>query len=67
MIYPGIKETVQDNQAFAWNPTITGAKVEDTFIAYKDHFEVITKSKGWPMITVEINGKTYEQPGVLIR
>ena len=67
VIYPGIKETVQDNQAFAWNPTITGAKVEDTFIAYKDHFEVITKSEGWPMITVEINGKTYEQPGVLIR
>jgi antitoxin VapB len=67
VIYPGIKETVQDNQAFAWNPTITGAKVEDTFIAYRDHFEVITKSKGWPMITVEINGKKYEQPGVLIR
>lgn len=67
VIYPGIKETVQDNQAFAWNPTITGAKVEDTLIAYKDHFEVITKSKDWPMITVEINGRKYEQPGVLIR
>ncbi|MFH1529024.1 MAG: aminopeptidase P family protein [Bacteroidota bacterium] len=67
VIYPGIDETILDNQAFAWNPTITGAKVEDTFIAYKDHFEVITKSDGWPMITVEINGKKYEQPGVLIR
>lgn len=67
VIYPGIDETVLDNQAFAWNPTITGAKVEDTFIVYKDHFEVITKSEGWPMITVKINGKEYEQPGVLIR
>lgn len=67
VIYPGIDETVLDNQAFAWNPTITGAKVEDTFIVFKDHFEVITKSEGWPMITVEINGKKYEQPGVLIR
>ena len=67
VIYPGIKETVQDNQAFAWNPTITGAKVEDTIIAHRNRFEVITKSDGWPMITVEINGKKYEQPGVLIR
>ena len=67
VIYPGIDETVLNNQAFAWNPTIIGAKVEDTFIVYKDHFEVITKSEGWPMITVKINGKEYEQPGVLIR
>lgn len=67
VIYPGIDEKILDNQAFAWNPTITGAKVEDTIIAHKDSFEVITKSDGWPMIKVEINGKTYEQPGVLIR
>lgn len=67
VIYPGIKEVVREKQAFAWNPTITGAKVEDTFIAYKDHFEVVTKTDGWPMIKVEVNGKTYEQPGVLIR
>jgi Xaa-Pro dipeptidase len=67
VIYPGTKEVVQDKQAFAWNPTITGSKIEDTFIAYKDHFEVITKTDGWPMISVELNGKKYEQPGVLIR
>lgn len=67
VIYPGIKEVVRERQAFAWNPTITGAKVEDTFIAYKDHYEVVTKTEGWPMINVEVDGKTYEQPGVLIR
>lgn len=67
VIYPGVQETVQDRQAFAWNPTITGAKIEDTFIAYKDHFEVVTKTGNWPSITVELNGKKYEQPGVLIR
>ena len=67
VIYPDINETILDNQAFAWNPTITGAKVEDTIIAHRNRFEEITKSDGWPMITVEINGKKYEQPGVLIR
>lgn len=67
VIYPGIQETVQENQAFAWNPTITGAKVEDTMIAFKDRIEVFTKSDNWPMIKIEINGKIYEQPGILIR
>ena len=67
VIFPGTKEVVQNNQAFAWNPTITGSKIEDTFIAYTDHFEVVTKTDGWPMISVELNGKKYEQPGVLIR
>lgn len=67
VIYPGIQETVQENQAFAWNPTITGAKVEDTIIAFKDHIEVVTKSDNWPTIKIEINGTTYEQSGILIR
>lgn len=67
VIYPGVQEIVQDRQAFAWNPTITGAKVEDTMIAYKDHCEIVTRSDNWPMINVELDGKTYEQPDILIR
>lgn len=67
VIWPGNNEVVQDNQAFAWNPTITGAKVEETIIARKDGFEVVTKSKDWPMINVELNGKIYSQPGILLK
>ncbi|MBI4536025.1 MAG: M24 family metallopeptidase [Ignavibacteriae bacterium] len=67
VIYPGIQEVVQERQAFAWNPTITGAKVEDTMIAFNDHCEVVTRAENWPMIKIEVNGKTYGQPGVLIR
>ena len=66
-MYPGIQETVQENQAFAWNPTITGTKVEDTIITFKDHIDVVTKADNWPMIPVDVNGKTYEQPDILIR
>jgi antitoxin VapB len=65
VIYPGIEDVVQDKQAFAWNPTITGAKVEDTIIAFEDHIEVITQSGDWPMIFVDLDGKTYPQPGIL--
>ena len=66
-IYPHIDGTVQENQAFAWNPTITGAKIEDTIISYKDSIEVITVSKDWPMIPITVNGKIYKQPDILIR
>ncbi|MFA3783294.1 M24 family metallopeptidase [Melioribacteraceae bacterium 4301-Me] len=67
IIYPDIKEVVHENQAFAWNPTITGAKVEETILVHKDSVEVLTKAKDWPMINVELNGKVYPQPDILIR
>jgi antitoxin VapB len=67
VIYPGIRQTVQDRQAFAWNPTITGAKVEDTIIAYRDSIEVVTKTGAWPTINVTIDGRTYPQPAILVR
>lgn len=66
VIYPGVKEVVQERQAFAWNPTITGAKIEDTIITYKDHFEVVTATGNWPVIDIELDGKIYPQPGILV-
>lgn len=67
IIYPGNDNIVMENQAFAWNPTITGAKIEETIIAYRDSIEVITKSADWPLINVEIDGKIYPQPSILIK
>lgn len=66
-IYPGVEGIVQEKQAYAWNPTITGSKIEDTIIINANDFEVITKSDDWPMISVIINGREYLQPGILIR
>ncbi len=66
VIYPGIPEVVHENQAFAWNPTITGAKVEDTIIAHRDGIEVITQTGNWPTIQVTVNGRVYPQPDILV-
>ena len=56
LAHPQSNEQVQENQAFAWNPSITGTKVEETCIAFKDGVEIITASQGWPTVDVEAGG-----------
>ena len=59
-------ERVQDGQAFAWNPSITGSKVEETCIASSDGIEIITTTPGWPAIAIEADGEgKYVLPDVL--
>jgi len=63
--HPSSKEIVQANQAFAWNPSITGTKIEETCIAFDDRIEVTTASPDWPSIEVAIEGRQYVLPDVL--
>jgi Xaa-Pro aminopeptidase len=63
--HPTSTEKVQNGQAFAWNPSITGSKVEETCIAFEDRIEIITATPGWPSIPVEVKGRAYLLPGVL--
>ena len=65
---PGSKEIVLENQAFAWNPSITGTKSEDTIIVTGQGIKIISEIKGWPMITVGCGccGKI-KRPDILIK
>jgi antitoxin VapB len=63
--HPACAERVEANQAFAWNPSITGTKVEETCIALDDGCEIITASPGWPSIPLSIEGREYVLPDVL--
>ena len=67
--HPASDDVVDAPQAFAWNPSITGTKVEETAIAHGDDdaVEVITSSPGWPAITVDAGGVTVEMPDVWSR
>lgn len=65
LAHPQSNEQVQENQAFAWNPSITGTKVEETCIATAEGVEVITATQGWPSIPVAVKGREYLLPNVL--
>jgi antitoxin VapB len=58
-------DTVHEDQAFAWNPSITGTKVEETVVTNADGVEVVTASPDFPQIVTVINGREYFSPGVL--
>jgi antitoxin VapB len=63
--HPRSEEKVLARQAFAWNPSITGTKTEETCLAFEDRVEVVTASPDWPAIPVEVAERSYALPGVL--
>ncbi|HWU47640.1 MAG TPA: M24 family metallopeptidase [Humibacter sp.] len=64
---PGAHDTIHLGQAFAWNPWVPGAKVEDTVLLTGDHsaprIETLTIDPRWP--TVEVAGRS--RPATLER
>lgn len=60
-------DPVLPNQAFAWNPSITGTKSEDTIIATPDGPEIISASPGFPTLEVTAAGRTLRRPDILVR
>jgi Xaa-Pro aminopeptidase len=60
-------ETVQENQCYCWNPSISGTKTEDGFIAQKEGFVFITKPVLFPMLEIETEGFTFKRSDLLER
>jgi Xaa-Pro dipeptidase len=64
---PGASEQVLRQQAFAWNPNLQGAKVEDTVLHCCGSIEVLTKTPQLPVLEAAVQGLTYQAAGVLVR
>jgi Xaa-Pro aminopeptidase len=62
---PGSGHVVQEGEVYAWNPSITGIKSEDTIVAGRERNEVLTTISGWPMLQVEVDGVSWERPAIL--
>ena len=62
---PGSADVVSVGQAYAWNPSITGAKSEDTILVGEAGNEILTAIEGWPSLTVTVGGRDYARPAIL--
>jgi Xaa-Pro aminopeptidase len=60
-------EIVRKHQAFAWNPSISGTKSEDTFLVLPDRNEIITETGRFPYIEEFFNGISIKRPDILIK
>jgi len=65
---PNGVEAVVNSQAFAWNPSIRGGKVEDTVILVDGVIENLTPTPELPQLTEAIvENSAYSATGVLIK
>ncbi|HUN84175.1 MAG TPA: M24 family metallopeptidase [Terracidiphilus sp.] len=64
---PTGSETVVNNQAFAWNPSIRGGKAEDTVLLRDGRIEWLTATPELPIIEASANGAVYPAAGVLVK
>lgn len=58
-------QTVQPNQAVAWNPSITGTKSEDTLICTEAGNVLVTHARDWQMMSVPVSGTEIQRPSIL--
>jgi antitoxin VapB len=61
-----VGEPIGVGQAYAWNPSITGCKSEDTILVGETGNEILTVIDGWPTIPVEVDCQTIERPAILV-
>ncbi|MBD1838774.1 M24 family metallopeptidase [Coleofasciculus sp. FACHB-501] len=57
---PTTNDTLEENMAVAWNPSVRGAKIEDTFVLLKDGLENLTFDPNFP--SVEVAGRLRPVP-----
>jgi Xaa-Pro dipeptidase len=58
-------DMIQENQAFTWNPSITGTKSEDTILATSKGVEMITKPILYPTVSMTVEGIRFTRPAIL--
>jgi Xaa-Pro aminopeptidase len=62
---PTAEDMVSPGQVYAWNPSITGTKSEDTILVGETDNEVLTGSEGWPLLSVRVDGQEFHRPAIL--
>lgn len=63
---PGSLARVEVGQAFAWNPSLRGAKSEDTLLLTETGPDIITAIEGWPTLSIETDAGPIARPAILV-
>ena len=63
---PSGTQTLQSTQGLAWNPSLKGAKAEDTALLRNGSIEILTATPCLPVIETEVGGTIYRSAGVLL-
>ena len=53
---PASPDVIMQGQVLAWNPSIAGAKMEDTILVGAQMNEILTSTNLWPEISIQISG-----------
>ena len=65
---PNGAQVVLDRQAFAWNPSIRGGKIEDTVLLRDGVIENLTPTPELPILFEEmVDGSDYAAAGLLVK
>jgi antitoxin VapB len=64
---PAGGERVVNRQAYAWNPSAAGGKVEDTVLLRDGEIELLTGTPDLPIVSTRAGDFTVQSAGVLIR
>jgi antitoxin VapB len=62
---PVSEEPILAGQAFAWNPSVSGAKSEDTILLGPSGVEVLTAIPGWPLLEPDGVRGGLQRPAIL--
>jgi Xaa-Pro dipeptidase len=59
------QDVIQENQAFAWNPSLAGTKSEDTILVTARGPEMITRPILYPTLSLSVDGISFVRPAIL--
>jgi antitoxin VapB len=62
---PLSNQPILAGQVFAWNPSITGGKSEDTIWVGEQSNEILTELTEWPAISIQIGNQMVKRPAIL--
>jgi Xaa-Pro aminopeptidase len=63
---PETGDVVRAHQAFAWNPSITGTKSEDTILTGESENEILTHTGSYEYVECKFKGTAFLRPDILI-